>query len=211
MHIRDLITGEKDENTTGEKKDTQDRAPILEAMQTYIRTEPTSFDVPGHQSGKAAPHAITRLIGKDAFAADATIQKGLDDRAQRKRVRQRAERLAAELWGASHCFFSTNGTSLSNHAAALAAVSPDDTVLVSRNSHKSLIGSLILANVRTVFLEPDYDDSWDVGHGISVAELENKLAANPNAKAVFIIGPTYYGITPDIQTLANLCHDAAYR
>jgi arginine decarboxylase len=206
LHIRDLIAGKKDENTTG-SKDAQDRAPILEAMQTYIRAEPTSFDVPGHQSGKAAPRAITRLIGKDAFAADSTIQKGLDDRRQRKRVRQRAERLAPELWGASHCFFSTNGTSLSNHAVTLAAVGPGDTVLVSRNSHKSLIGSLILANVRAVFLEPDFGEVWDIHHCITVGELREKLHANSDAKAVFVTGPTYYGTTPDVQALANQCHE----
>src|SRR5947209_7254344 len=151
LSVRDWIAGEKQENRDGQAEDTQDRAPILEALQTYIRTEPTSFDVPGHQAGKAAPHAITRLIGKDVFAADTTTQKGLDDRTERKRVRQRAERLAAKLWGATHCFFSTNGSSLSNHVALLSAAGPGDTVLVARNSHKSVIGSLILANVRPMF------------------------------------------------------------
>src|SRR5436305_1790841 len=93
VNVQDLIAGEKREDTNGQAHDTQDRAPILEALQAYLRDPPTSFDVPGHQSGKAAPHAVTRLLGKDAFAADVTIQKGLDDRGQRKRVRQRAERL----------------------------------------------------------------------------------------------------------------------
>jgi arginine decarboxylase len=207
LTIGDLLAGEKPEHTSGAAKDTQDRAPILEALQTHLRANSTSFDVPGHQAGNAAPHSVTRLIGKDAFAADATTQKGLDDRRERKRVRQRAERLAAELWGATHCFFSTNGTSLSNHAAALAAAGPGDTVLVSRNSHKSLIGSLVLANVRPVFLEPDYDSEWDIDHGVPARELEQKLSANPDTKAVFIIGPTYFGITPDIAALAKLCHD----
>ena len=121
-------------------------------------------------------------------------------------MRQRAEHLAAELWGATHCFFSTNGTSLSNHAAVLASAGPGDTVLVSRNSHKSLIGSLVLANVRPVFLEPDYDREWDIDHGVPSRELQEKLSANPDTKAVFIIGPTYFGITPDIAALANVCH-----
>jgi arginine/lysine/ornithine decarboxylase len=57
-------------NKDGAAKDTQDRAPILEALQTHLRANSTSFDVPGHQGGNAAPHSVTRLIGKDAFAAD---------------------------------------------------------------------------------------------------------------------------------------------
>src|SRR4051812_37653547 len=68
LTIGDLLAGEKPENTSGAAKDTQDRAPILEALQTYLRANPTSFDVPGHQGGNAAPHSVTRLIGKEAFA-----------------------------------------------------------------------------------------------------------------------------------------------
>src|SRR3954447_20157496 len=114
-----------------------------------------------------------------------------------KHVRQNAERLAAKAWGAEHCFFSTNGTSLSNHVAMLAVASPGDTVLVARNSHKSLIAALIIGHVKSVFLQPDYDEVWDIEHGFSVAEVERQLEAHPNAKGVFIVSPTYYGISSD--------------
>jgi lysine decarboxylase len=184
----------------------QDEAPLVEAMRTYQKANPTSFEIPGHQSGKAAPSDVKKLFGSQTFKADTTIQKGLDDRAERKRVRQRAERLAAELWGAEHCYFSTGGSTLSNHVAMLAVASPGDTVLVARNSHKSMIASLILANVRPVFLEPDHSGPWDVGHGIRAAELERKLAAHPEAAAVFITSPTYYGIASDVARLAGICH-----
>ena len=63
-----------------------------------------------------------------------------------------------------------------------AACNPGDTVLVSRNSHKSLLGALVLAGVRPVFLEPRYDEHWDMGHGSSRAELAAKLAAHPTPK-----------------------------
>jgi len=54
-----------------------------------------------------------------------------------------------------------------------------DTVLVSRNSHKSLIGALIVAGVRRVFLEPEYDTKWDVGHGSSHGGARPPSAARP--------------------------------
>src|SRR5215217_4919799 len=133
MGIREMIGVGRPKETHG--RDTQKRAPIVEALQTYLDASPVSFDVPGHQSGKAAPHDVKKLLGSQSFAADTTTQKGLDDRGERKRVRQRAERLAARLWRADHCFFSTNGTSLSNHAAMVAVAGPGETVLVARNSH----------------------------------------------------------------------------
>jgi arginine/lysine/ornithine decarboxylase len=61
--------------------------------------------------------------------------------------------------------------------------------------------------VRPVFLEPNYDEQWGVDHGIASHDLEEKLAAYSDASDVFIISPTYYGITPDIQAFANLCHE----
>jgi arginine/lysine/ornithine decarboxylase len=199
-----MIAGEKSEQAGG--PDTQDRAPILEALQTYLRASPISFEMPGHHAGKGAPHAVTRLIGAQAFKADCTPLKGLDDRGERKRISHRAEKLAAELWGADECYFSTAGSTLSNQVAMRAAANPGDTVLVSRNSHKSLIGALVLAGVRPVFLEPSYDRHWDMGHGSSRAELAAKLEAYPDAKAVFIVSPTYYGVAPDVAGLAELCH-----
>ena len=200
----DMIAGEKSEQA--DEPDTQDRAPILEALQTYIRASPISFEMPGHHAGRGASHAITRLIGTQAFKADCTPLKGLDDRGERKRISHRAEGLAAKLWGADHCFFSTAGSTLSNQVVMQAAAQHGDTVLVSRNSHKSLIGSLIVAGVRPVFLEPDYDDQWDIGHGSSRAQVAAKLDAHPDAKAVFIIGPTYYGVVPDVAGIAEICH-----
>ena len=204
MNLQDIIAGEKSERADG--PDTQDRAPILEALQTYLRASPISFEMPGHHAGRGASHAITRLIGSQAFKADSTPLKGLDDRGERKRISHRAEHLAAKLWGADSCYFSTAGSTLSNQVAVQAAANPGDTVLVSRNSHKSLIGSLIVAGVRPVFLEPHYDDRWDMGHGSSRAELATKLEAHPDAKAAFIIGPTYYGVVPDVAGLADICH-----
>src|SRR3954453_18365187 len=162
----------------------QGKAPILEGLRRQQKADPTSFGVPGHKSGKGAGWDITWLLGRSTFKGDATTFKGIDDRRMSGRVRQNAEKLAARAWGAEHCFFSTNGTSLSNHVSMLTVAGPGDTVLVCRNGHKSLIGALILAKVKPVFLEPDYDEVWDIEHGISIAEVEKKLKQHPNAKGV---------------------------
>src|SRR3954467_1414689 len=184
----------------------QGRAPILEALASYAQQSSISFGVPGHKSGQGAPEDIKRVVGEAAFTADATTQKGIDDRRETQRTMQRAEHLAAEAWGADVAYLSTNGTSLSNHAAYLSVAAPGDTVLVARNSHKSVTAGLILAGLRPVFLEPDHDESWDIEHGIPVAELERKLAAHPDAKGVFVVSPSYFGVVSNIGALAEACH-----
>jgi arginine/lysine/ornithine decarboxylase len=186
--------------------DTQSSAPILEALANYTKQGSVSFGVPGHKSGQGAPADIKKVIGAEAFTADATTQKGIDDRRETQRTIQRAEHLAAEAWGADVAYLSTNGTSLSNHAAYLSVAAPGDTVLVARNCHKSVTAGLILAGLRPVFLEPDHDESWDIEHGIPVAELERKLAEHPEAKGIFVVSPTYFGVAGNIGALAEACH-----
>jgi arginine decarboxylase len=187
-------------------KEHQTSAPIIEALKQHLSQDSSSIAIPGHKSGKGASEELLKLLGKQVFKADVSTQKGIDDRKESKRVRQTAEKLAAEAWGADHAYFSTNGSSLSNHVSMLSVAGPGDKVLIARNSHKSLVSSAIIGNVNPVFLEPDHDDVWDIEHGIAPEELEQKLIENPDTKGVFVVSPTYYGVTSDIATLADLCH-----
>ena len=79
-------------------------------------------------------------------------------------------------------------------------------MLVARNAHKSTIAACIYAGLDLVPLEPDQDAAWDIEHGISATEIERKLHAHPDSKAVFIVSPTYFGITSDIAAIAAVCH-----
>jgi arginine decarboxylase len=185
----------------------QTRAPIVEALAEFKAQGAISFGVPGHKSGKAAPEDIKQLLGAKVFETDATTQKGIDDRRETKEILQQAEHLAAEAWGAAYSYLSTNGTSLSNHAAFFSVAEPGDTVLVARNAHKSVIAGLVIAKLRPVFLEPDHDEDWDVEHGVPAATLERTLAAHPEAKGVFIVSPSFYGVASDLRRLADICHE----
>jgi arginine decarboxylase len=185
----------------------QAKAPILDGLRQAQKTNPTSYGVPGHKSGQGAGWDITWLLGRGTFKGDSTTFKGIDDRRMSKRVRQNSEKLAAKACDAEHCFFSTNGTSLSNHVAMLTVAGPGDTVLMSRNSHKSLYAAAIIGHVKVTFLEPDYDDDWNVEHGIPVEEVRRKLASHPDAKAVFVVSPTYYGVSSVLKTIAGVCHE----
>lgn len=161
---------------------THDQAPIVEAPAAYLGESATSSGVPGHKGGRGAPSDIRRLLGRYAFYGDTTTQRGIDDRTESKKVVHKAEVLAARSWGAKRCLFSTNGSSLSNHAVLPATAGPGDTVPVSRNSHKSMIAALIIGGVRPVFLAPDYDPDRNVEHAIPVADVERQLDAHPNAR-----------------------------
>src|SRR4051794_4586485 len=100
----------------------QSRAPILEAIESFQAHDPAMFIVHGHKCGAGVDRETLRVLGRDAFASDMAATKGLDDRADRKKIVEHAERLASELLGADQTFFVVNGSSSSIQAALMAVV-----------------------------------------------------------------------------------------
>jgi arginine/lysine/ornithine decarboxylase len=184
----------------------QKKAPVVEALRAYLQKDSSSFGVPGHRSGKGAPSDIRELLGEMAFKGDASLQKGIDDRRLSGRVQQTAEQIAARAWGADHCKFSTNGSTLGVQVAMLTTAGPGDTILVARNAHKSVVAALIIGRLRPVFLQPDEDETWDIEHGVPAAVVEQALDRHRDAKAVVLTSPTIYGIVSDIGRIAKICH-----
>ncbi len=89
---------------------------------------------------------------------------GLDDRTGSRGILEHAQQLMAEAVGADHTFFSTCGSSLSVKAAMLAVAGPHGKLLVGRDAHKSVVSGLILAGIRPVWVEPQWDAQLHLAH-----------------------------------------------
>src|SRR5699024_1345518 len=103
-------------------------------------------------------------------------------------------------------FFLTGGSTAGNLAMILATCSPGDKVIVQRNSHKSIMNGLELANAHPIFIAPDYDGTVDRYTHPNVGTLEQALIDHPNAKAVVLTYPDYFGRTYDIARMIKLAH-----
>ena len=187
-------------------KDDQSKAPIIEAIKRYHKAGIIPFTTPGHKMGKGVLEEDREFL-EHAFYNDIPMQNGADDRRESEGVQQEAEKLMAKAVGADQTYFSTNGSSLSAHVAILTIANAGDKILMSRNAHKSGIAALVMAEVTPIFLEPVIDEKLDIEHGISPRHLEQMLTAHPDVKGVFIVSPTYYGVTSDVKSLAKICHD----
>jgi arginine decarboxylase len=184
----------------------QKKAPILEAIQKYHESGITPFTTPGYKKGAGISEEDKAVIGEAPFLNDIPMQNGADDRRESKGIQEEAEKLCAKAVGADQTYFSTNGSSLSAHVAVLAIAEAGDKILVARNTHKSMIAALIMAEAMPVFLQPAIDDELDIEHGITPEHLEEMITKHPDVKGVFIVSPTYYGVVSDIKTLAEICH-----
>lgn len=179
-------------------------APILEALEEYTYT--VRFHMPGHKGGHGADPLILNLLGRDAFAHDVTNVPGMDDLHQATDVIRRAQELAAATFGAEATYFLINGASCGLQALVLAVCNPGDKILVPRNLHRSLLSGLILSGALPVFFQPVYDSDLGIPLAVSPQTIAAALARHPDARAVFVVNPTYHGITSDLALIADMVH-----
>ncbi|PLS15097.1 arginine decarboxylase [Bacillus sp. M6-12] len=183
----------------------QDRAPLYEALLRHVEKRPISFHVPGHKNGKVFQkegHAFFENI----LQLDATELSGLDDLHSPEGPILESQKLLAGFYGAKESFFLVNGSSSGNIAMILAACNEGETVLVQRNCHKSILHGLMLANVSPVYLEPDYYEEWGFAGGVSHQTVTEAAALYPEAKALILTYPNYYGVSEDISKIIAYAH-----
>lgn len=185
------------------------RAPVYEMLEQYRLKGNISYHVPGHKNGEAYLNTGGAGYLADVMRYDATEITGTDDLHHPEGVIQEAQELAADCFGAEESFFLVGGSTAGNLALILTVCyEPGMLLILQRNVHKSVIHGLMLAGAHAVFLEPQMDP----GSGLAVAPaaetVQAALAAYPQAAAVLVTMPNYYGMGSDLAPLAQACHDS---
>ncbi|HET9094326.1 MAG TPA: DegT/DnrJ/EryC1/StrS family aminotransferase [Solirubrobacteraceae bacterium] len=186
----------------------QPTAPYLEAVTAYGLRGSTRFHVPGHKGGEGADPGLRSALGEAALLLDLPQDIEGVDVGPAPTPFQRAERLAAEAYGAGRCWFLTNGATQGNHALCLGLAGPGTRVLLQRNSHASMIDGLVLSGGLPRFVSPEYDAELGIAHGVTPEALERALATGGPYAAAFIVSPTYYGMSADVHGCAEVAHRA---
>src|SRR3981189_2097858 len=160
----------------------QSKAPLLEALDHYHRRERYGVSRPGHRQGRGADVRALAVLGKDPFRDDVLASGGLDDRMSRGGFLSQAQDLMAEAVGAESGFFSTCGSSLSVKAAMMAvAGGAQGGLLLSRDSHKSVVAGLILSGVQPHWITPQWDAERHFSHPPSPRQVRDVWEKYPDA------------------------------
>ncbi|MFC2948804.1 aminotransferase class I/II-fold pyridoxal phosphate-dependent enzyme [Virgibacillus sediminis] len=183
----------------------QKKVPLFEKLVEFHESRPVSFHVPGHKNGQVLSPSV-RPYFHSLMHLDMTEIPGLDDLHAPEGVIAEAEKLAAAFFQSEHTYFLVGGSTAGNLAMILAACSPGDEVLIQRNSHKSIMNGLELSGARPVFLSPEYDGQVERYTSPYPAVLKEALDAYPNAKAVVLTYPDYFGRAYDIKEMIDLAH-----
>lgn len=183
----------------------QMKAPIYEALLKYKSMRVVPFDVPGHKQGRGNPE-LREFLGDKCLSVDVNAMKPLDNLGHPVSVIKEAEELAADAFGAQHAFFIVNGTTQAVQAMIMSVCKRGDKIIMPRNVHKSAINALIISGAIPVYVNPGVNKELGIPLGMSVAEVKKAIEHNPEAKAIFVNNPTYYGVCSDLRTIVALAH-----
>ena len=184
----------------------QENAPIYEALERLRKMRVVPFDVPGHKRGRGNPE-LARLLGEKCMSMDVNSMKPLDNLCHPVSVIRQAEELAAEAFGAAHAFLMVGGTTSAVQAMVLSVAKRGEKIILPRNVHRSVIGAMVLCGAVPVYVNPQCNERLGIPLGMTVEDVKRAIEENPDAKAVLVNNPTYYGICSDIKTIVKMAHD----
>ncbi len=185
----------------------QNCAPIYEALQTFRQMRVVPFDVPGHKRGRGNPE-LTEFLGKQCVSIDVNSMKPLDNLCHPISVIREAEELAAEAFGAAHAFLMVGGTTSSVQTMVLSTCKRGDKIILPRNVHRSVINALVLCGAIPVYVNPEVDHRLGISLGMKREQVARAIEEHPDAVAVLVNNPTYYGICSDLRAIVKMAHDA---
>lgn len=183
----------------------QKKAPVYEALKNLKSMRIVPFDVPGHKRGRGNEE-LAEFLGRRCLEVDVNSMKPLDNLCHPTSVIKEAEELAADAFGAANAFFMVGGTTSAVQSMIMAAVKEGDEIILPRNVHRSVINALIISGAVPVYVNPETNERLGISLGMKVSEVRRAIAEHPNAKAVVVNNPTYYGICSDIKTIVDIAH-----
>ena len=169
-------------------------------------TSPVSFHMPGHK-GKA--FYVDNGYGEflDAIMdCDITEIPGADNLFQAEEVIKVTMDKYRNLYETNSSYLLINGSSGGILAAILASVSKGGKLVMARNCHKSAFNALSLGDITPVYAFPSTVEEYGILGEVSADEIAACLDENPDAEAVILPSPNYYGICSDIKAIAEEVH-----
>ena len=179
---------------------------MIEFLLDHAAKNPVSYHMPGHKGME-----IFRRYGYDDFLdrfvdCDITEIPGADNLFQAEDIIRDVMDRYADLYEVKNSFLLINGTSGGIIASIMASVKPGGKLIMARNCHKSVFNALVLAGIRPVYAQPEFISEYGISGAVPVEEIIRCMDENPDAEAVILPSPNYYGICSDIEAIAKAVH-----
>ena len=175
-----------------------DTTPIYSAIKKYVNQHNCRFHMPGHIGGQGLTAEL------QSFAQlDVTEVPAIDDLHMPQGAILEARKLLAKAYKATNSLFLVNGATSGIHTLFL-SLNASAYVLIPRNAHRSFYGGLVLSGAWPVYYQPQIESNLNIALSVLPGEIEEQLKYFPQAEAIFVTNPTYYGTTSEIGAIAKL-------
>ncbi len=176
--------------------------PIYNYLRKYAKENINIFHMPGHKLSRGIPQSLAT----DILKLDVTEIGGTDNLHYPEGIIKEAQELAATAFGADSTFFLVNGSTCGIQASLMSVCTRGQKIIIGRDSHKSVVSGLIMSGAEPVFIYPEYNRKFGINEGITAQSIEKALCIHPDAAAVLITRPNYYGICSDIEAIVKVVH-----
>lgn len=184
----------------------QSKLPIFEALERQKLDRLVHFDVPGHKGGRGN-RDLKEYLGETCVKLDMNSMKPLDNLCHPSTVIKEAQDLAAEAFGADEAFFIVNGTTAAVQVMIMSVCKAGEKIIMPRNVHRSAINAVVVNGAVPVYVNPGTDKDLGIPLGMSMKEVKKAMDENPDAKAILVNNPTYYGICSNLKEIVRLAHE----
>lgn len=184
----------------------QNDLPIYEALEQQMVNRLVHFDVPGHKGGRGNKE-LKLCLGDTCVKLDMNSMKPLDNLCHPSSVICEAQKLAANAFGADEAFFIVNGTTAAVQAMIMSVCKANDKVIMPRNVHRSAINALVVNGALPIYVNPGINKHLGIPLGMSIGAVKEAIEQNPDAKAILVNNPTYYGICSDLKEIVSIAHE----
>ncbi|MCL2058978.1 MAG: aminotransferase class V-fold PLP-dependent enzyme [Oscillospiraceae bacterium] len=185
--------------------------PLYEALVAYSKKASAVFHMPGHKLGRGF---VPSGVFSDPALLDATELDVTDDLHSPRGSLLEAQEMAARAFGAGRTWFLVNGTSCGIFAMIAAVcgagraplrgagrgslLAEERKLLIARDFHYSAFNAMRFARVRPVYINVAKNGVLDAG------DVERALVEHPDASAIYLTRPGYYGSVCDIEEIVRI-------
>jgi len=175
--------------------------PIFNKIREISQEDVVRFHMPGHKGDSG-------FFGGELLGADITELDGSDNLIAPNGIIQKSQKLFAERINAGHSFYSVNGSSAGIMAVMHAILNDDDKIIMARDCHLSAVSALIVTGAQPVFADVKPDGEHGVTGCVTAGDIKEQIEKYPDAKAVYITYPNYFGLCCDLALIARTVHEA---
>jgi len=170
---------------------------LLDKLMEIKKKDHLPMHIPGHKRSFNVGQRLSQVLQCRIGELDFTEIPGLDDLHSPSGIIDKAQKFAAQCFGAKASFFLVNGCTVGIQSAIMALCGEGDEAAVSRNLHRSIFEGLVLSGAKPLYYPISYDKEMGIPLGPRLEKVQ-KLFKDNSPKVFLMVHPTYYGTAADM-------------